>query len=112
MHLAEMFDAWQAQKVAQCRMIDNALANRRLPNFMETAHVPIGWVRDPPGAYHVEIDVHDAPMQMAVGLHRSRMVTIFPKCATTLLSSVVILPCPTRDKLHGGRNFILAAIQN
>jgi hypothetical protein len=72
---------------------------------------PLGGVLDHAGAYHVQIDIDEAAMQVLVSLDRRGVVTVLPESAPAPLALIVFLPCAPGDELHAPGNHSFAGVR-
>jgi hypothetical protein len=57
-------------------------------------------MRDRAGTDHIQIDIQHAATQMMAGLHRRRMIAIFPESSFTFAPFIEILRSPACRQLH------------
>lgn len=63
-----------------------------------------------PRANHIEIDIEEAWNQVAVRLHRRRMITIFPVCPLPILPLIEFLTGPSRNQLNGIGDYVSSPV--
>jgi hypothetical protein len=74
------------EKPLQPFMINQPVSGFRVLNFMITAPFPFRRMIHNTGSDHIQINIYKAPPQMVSGFYRSRMITVFPESAFTMLA--------------------------
>jgi hypothetical protein len=79
---------------------DRSALSSRLLNRIVSEKKPHRRMRDRTRAYHVGINVDNAPPQMIPAFHRGGMIAIFPVGSLSLLSLIEFLPRSSSHQLH------------
>ena len=82
-------------------MIDQSVSRLRLLDLMVTAAFPLARMFHDTGPDHVQIRVHQAPLQMLTGFNRGGMIAVLPEGALAAFAPVVFLTGPACYQLHG-----------
>jgi hypothetical protein len=65
---------------------------------------------DHAGANHVQINVHQTPMQVLIGLNSRSMISVFPERSPARFALVIFLCGTSSDQLHTLRDNLWARV--
>ena len=108
--LLQALQAIDLQQPLQYLQINDPVAFWWLLDFPEAGDLPVPWMRNRPGAHHVQIDIDHAAGQIVVAIDAGGMVTVLPERAAPLFALVVLLARPASDQLHAIGDFLAALV--
>lgn len=94
----------ETAKCTQRCKIDDAIALGRILDLQIPAVLALCGMLYKTGTHHVEINVHEATMQMCAGLDGGGVIAVLSKRTQTCFSPVVLLRGPPSDQLHAAGN--------
>jgi hypothetical protein len=100
MSLLQRFRRGETAQVSQCGEINESVTPRGILYFVKATVHSCPRMADHSRTHHVQIDIHKTALQVCIIFNRRCVIAVFPECALTCLSAVVLLRRSPGYQLH------------